>query len=91
MGIGDYLWPFQKNFSEIPCAREASIASMVGGVGLGAASIIITNQTRYAYKTSMYGGFVTFWIAFISCRYQYKKAKDLSGQFVESMRRGDID
>jgi hypothetical protein len=91
MGLGEYLWPFQKKFSDIPCAREASISGMVGGIGLGAASIIITNQTKYAYKTSIYGGFVAFWVAFISCRYQYQKTKNMSGQFIESMSRGDID
>jgi hypothetical protein len=91
MGINDYIWPFQKRFSDIPCAREASIAAIVGGIGLGAASIIITNQTRYAYKTCAYGGFVAFWITFISCRYQHRQAKNISGQFVEALKKGDID
>lgn len=85
------LWPFQKNFSDIPCAREAAIAGMTGGIGLGASSIIIMNRYKYAFKTSVYGGFVVFWVAFLSCRYQYAKTKDLSKQFIDSMARGDVD
>lgn len=91
MGLGDYLWPFERKFSEIPCAREAGIAAMAGGVGLGASSILITNQTKYAYKTSIYSGFALFWITFLACRFQHNRVKKLSEQFVEAYKSGDID
>lgn len=91
MGISDYIWPFEKKFSEIPCAREASIAALTGGIGLGASSIIITNQVKYAYKTSIYSGFALFWITFLACKYQHHRVKKLSDQFVEAYKSGEID
>lgn len=87
MGVLDYLWPFEKKFSEIPCAREAGIAGMVGGIGTGASSIIIFNTPRYAYKTSIFSGFAIFWVTFIVCGIEQRKAKAV----VDKLKSGEID
>lgn len=91
MGLSDYVWPFNKKFSQIPCAREAGIAALLGGPGLGAVSILIIGHGKYAYQTSVYAGFVIFWVSFGMCRYQYAKKSNLSDQFIEAYKSGTID
>lgn len=91
MTISNYLWPFQRKFSEVPCAREAALVALLGGVGIGSTSIVITRKMKYAFKSSVYTGFALFWISLGVCRYQMAKMKQLSEQFIEAYERGDID
>lgn len=91
MGIGDIIWPFERKFSEIPCAREAGIAALTGGPGLGALGFIYSNSPKFAYKTTIYGGLLSFWVTFLYCRYEYEKTKKLSKQFQEAYRTGKLD
>lgn len=91
MGILDSLWPFQRKFSEIPGAREAAIAGLLGGVGIGASSIIILNHAKYAYRTSIYSGFAIFWVTFIFYGLEQRRMKRLSEQFMDSYKSGKLD
>lgn len=91
MGISDYIWPFKKKFSEIPCAREASIAALVGGPCTGALFIIITGRPSVGFKTSVRAGFAIFWLSFIVCRYQQAQYRSYELQFREAMASGKID
>lgn len=91
MGIGDYIWPFQRKFSEIPCAREAGIAALLGGPCAGALVIILTSRGILAYKTSIFSSFGLFWASFGICRYQDAQYRDTAIQFKEAVRSGKID
>lgn len=91
MGIGDYIWPFDRKFSQIPCAREAGIAGLTGGPGLGALAFIKTNSARFAYKTTVYGGFIAFWATFLYCRYEYASRKKLTKRFQDAYKSGKLD
>lgn len=91
MGIGDYLWPFQRKFSEVPCAREASIAALLGGPGVGAVTYMITSKPKLTYTSIMYSGFAIFWIAFLSCRHQWSQQKKQADLIRQSYLAGKID
>lgn len=91
MGIGDYIWPFEKKFSQIPCAREAAIAALLGGPAAGALTLILTNKGLLAYKTSIFSGLAVLWVSFGVCRYKVAQYKEIGEQFREAMRSGKID
>lgn len=91
MGFSDYIWPFKKKFSQIPCAREASITALLGGTGLGAVALIATNKGLIAYKTSCYAGAAILLISFGVCRYEFYKQTKLSEEFKELANSGKID
>lgn len=91
MGIIDYLWPFQKKFQEIPCAREAGIAAFLGGPATGALAFIVTSKPKKAFFATTNSGFVYFWITFLVYRYQYNRSKKLSEQFKEAIDTNKLD
>lgn len=91
MGIKDYLWPFQRKFSEIPCAREASITALLGGPCVGAVTYALTSKPNITYRNILASGFVFFWIAFISCRYDYNQQKKRAELFRDLLSAGKID
>lgn len=91
MGISDYLWPFERKFSQIPCARESAIAALLGGPCAGALVIILTSKGILAYKTSIFSSLGIFWISFGVCRYQHAQYRETATQFKEGMRSGRID
>lgn len=91
MGISDYLWPFQRNFSEIPCAREASLAALIGGPCIGAVTFALTSKPNITYRNIIYSGFGLFWVTFLGCRYQYNEQKRRARIFQEAFAAGKID
>lgn len=91
MGFFDYIWPFEKKFSQIPCAREAGITGLLAGPALGCLTIIRFGHGRYAVKATTYGGFAAFWISFIMCRIEQSRIKRNSDRFVEAVKEGKID
>lgn len=91
MGLGDYLWPFQKPFTKVPCAREAALGALIGGPCLGAASIIFTKRYSYAFKTTTYSSFLIFWITFLPCRFNEARSKRLSEQFMQAVEEGKVN
>lgn len=91
MGLRDILWPFEKKFTDIPGAREAGLACLLGGPGMGALSIIVKGTPKYAFQTSIYSGFVIFWVTFIATRTQYTMAKAAQDQFIQAYKAGKVD
>lgn len=91
MGIGDYLWPFERKFSQIPCAREASLAALLGGPAIGAVTYALTSKPNITYRNTIYSGFGLFWITFLVCRYEYERQKRHAQIFKEALATGKID
>lgn len=91
MGIVDYIWPFQKKFSEIPCARESALAGLMGGTCAGALVIILKSKPLLAYKITVFAGVGICWVTFGYCRYDYAKQQKMAEQFQEAQRAGIID
>jgi len=91
MGIGDYIWPFERKFHQIPCAREAAIAGMFGGAGLGALTVIIRRDTILGAKVIVYGGVGVFWATFLALRYRNNRQKIQSEKYIEALNTGKLD
>lgn len=91
MGIGDYLWPFERKFSKIPCAREAAIGGLVAGPVAGAVTFMVTSRVPLSYKMVIYGGLAGFWITFLSCRSQLAYARKRTQRYRDAVARGEID
>jgi len=91
MGILEYIWPYEKKFSEIPGTREAGIVAFIAGPTLGALTIALKGTPRYAFKTTTYSTFVIFWVAFIYTRTQYTIQTVAQEKFVKAYRAGEID
>lgn len=75
MGLLEYLWPFDKPFSKIPCAREASLIAVIGGSCLGGAYYMLTSKVGGTYRVALLGGANLLWISFTICHYNYRKSK----------------
>lgn len=88
MAIGDYLWPFEREFSKIPCAREAAISGMLGGPMIGAASIIWSGRLAQATPVAVYSGFTVFWLSFLACRYKEYRTRQISEQLLDVIKSG---
>lgn len=91
MGISDYLWPFERKFSQVPCAREAAIAGLTGGIASGALVIVFRNRYLLAYKVSVYSGVGICWLSFSICRYINYQKKKVADQFKEDYSTGKFD
>lgn len=91
MAITDFIWPFEKKFSQIPCAREAAIFGILGGPMIGALGLIYDKKPLLAYKRSVAMGFVFFWAAFITCRYQNANKAHITEQFKDALSSGKLD
>lgn len=91
MGFSDYIWPFQRKFSEIPCAREAGITACLGGPATGALALIATGKPRTTFFATTYSAFIYFWGTFLVLRYQYTKTKQQSALFKEAMETNKLD
>lgn len=90
MGITDWLWPFEKKFSDIPGAREATMAALVGGSVVGAFQIII-NRPKLAFPRSVNSGFVIFWISFTILQFREAKMKLQTSKFKDAVNSGKLD
>lgn len=91
MGIGDYLWPFDKEFSKIPCGRECAIIGLTGGPITGALGIIFLGKYRQAVPISVISGLAYFWVSFIVCRTNHFRTQYKSRQFLQALKSGKID
>lgn len=91
MGIGDYIWPFQRKFQDIPCAREAGLAAFLGGPATGALIFVTTGRPKASFFGTTYSGFAYFWITLFICRYQYARSKLLSEKFKEAVDTNKLD
>lgn len=91
MGIGERLWPFERKISQIPCAREAGIASLSAGPCLGALVLIFKRRPILAFKTTLYSSAGILWGAFGICRINEAGAKLNSESFNSDLSSGKID
>lgn len=95
MGISDYLWsimwPYEKPFSKVPCAREAAIAGLITAPCAGAAVVIFRGKPPTILKASLLSGLGVFWTGFILCRIQYSILKKASEEFSEAVASGKFD
>lgn len=91
MAISDYLWPFEKKFSKIPCAREAAIFGMTGGPILAGLVLIYDKKPKLVVQRAVTSGLVLFWIAFLSCRTQNVRLQNATAEFKESLEKGKFD
>lgn len=71
MAISDILWPFERSFSDVPCAREAGLGAVGGGPLIGGLTLILTKNPLVAFRYSIYSGIGIFWLIFPVCRYQF--------------------
>lgn len=91
MGIGEFIWPFDRKFSQIPCARESALVALIGGPCLGAAYYLLTSRVFPSYKVTVYGGANLLWLSFIVCHYNYRNSKKIYRNFQDDLRTGKID
>lgn len=91
MGIGDYIWPFEKRFRDIPCARDAAIAGVAGGPITGALVIMVKGNYKQAVPISVMSGMAYFWLYFMVCRVSYFNTKLKSREFVDAIKTGKIE
>ena len=86
MGVWSYLWPFEKKFQDIPCARESCIYAQIGGVGVGAVHFMFTSQVRRSCHVAVGSGILILWISFFICRYQDAQLRIRSKAFEDTIK-----
>lgn len=84
MGLGDFLWPFERKFSQVPCAREAGIAAVIGGPCIGAIVQVLNNNVVKTWNAVGISGFIIFWVAFIKCRVEQDRTKRIAREWQEA-------
>lgn len=91
MGIGDYIWPFEREFKKIPCGRECALIGVAGGPITGALGMIFFGKYRQAVPISVISGMAYFWVSFIVCRVNYARTQLKSKKFLEALKTGKLD
>lgn len=91
MAITDYLWPFERKFSQIPCAREGAIFGMIGGPIFAGTALIFDKKPQLLFKRSILSGIALFWLSFLTCRYKNAQVKSATKMFQDSIDQGKFD
>lgn len=83
------VWPFEKKFTEVPCARESAMSGILGGVLVGA--YWFTKRPQRSFPVAVNSGFVIFWVTYVGCRILHWRQQTNMERFKKMSETGELD
>lgn len=84
------LWPFQRSFKDIPCAKEACIAGLITGLGFSSLVFIVKPVPARVIPHFLLSGGLVYFCYFGVCRFNVYKETVRVNKIKEALAEGQI-